>query len=337
MRNTLKIVLIHVAFWALFLGLWLFMRIDVLTIENVRRYILPLTFLVMVVFYLNYAWLFPRFYRTGKYFLYFSLILVLVLGLSFIQWMNGLFSNTFVINLPNLHPSGGVPFLSMIIGFTLATSLMIRLGQDNLKREREQQHLLNDRLNIEMDYLKSRVSPHFLLNSMNNIHAMVNMGNPKTSSMVAGVSTILRYLLYQTQRSEIMLSEEINLVKSFIEIQQIKSEYQNAVHLEIAGEFENVKIEPMLLLPLVENAFKHGNYDSVNGAAVNINISFSNNRFGAVIYNDCVVEKVNREANEGLGLKNVKSRLALRYPGKHQLNYDLRENVFRLTLSIDLS
>jgi len=262
----------------------------------------------------------------------------MVTGLGIFQWiMTNIIGSSFIISIPNYHPNSGASFLSMMIGSMLAISLLIRLGQDNLKKEREKQRLVNDRLNIEMEYLKSRVSPHFLLNSMNNIHAMVKIGHPKASAMVAGVSDILRYLLYQTQQSEILLVEEINLVKSFIETQKIKSEYQNTVRLEISGDFEAAAIEPMLLLPLVENAFKHGDYDSANGATINIKIEHAAGIIVVDINNSCLKESVKTEKKEGLGLKNVRSRLELRYPGKHHLKYHYQENVFYLNLSIDLS
>ncbi len=338
MKSTPKIFFIHAACWGVFIGTWFFMRVDVFSIENVRRYLSPFYLVLVMVFYLNYSLLYPLLYRSRKFFWYFLFLALMVTGLEIFQWlMTNIVGSNFIISLPNYHPKSGATFLSMMIGSMLAISLLIRLGQDNLKKEREKQRLLNDRLSIEMNYLKSRVSPHFLLNSMNNIHAMVNIAHPKTSAMVAGVSDILRYLLYQTQQSEILLSEEISLVKSFIEIQQIKSEYQNAVHLEVSGDFEIAKIEPMLLLPLVENAFKHGNYDNVNRATVRITVNFTNNIFRMAISNDCLAERKNIETNEGLGLKNVKSRLALRYPEKHQLSYDRSENIFTLNLSIDLT
>jgi two-component system LytT family sensor kinase len=338
MKNNLTIFFIHLACWGVFICTWFFMRADAFSMENVKQYPYPFYGVLVIVFYLNYSLLYPSLYRSKKFFWYFLFLALIVAGLKIFQWLfTNIIGSNFIISVPSHHPNSGTTFLSMMIASMLAVSLLIRLGQDNLKKEREKQRLLNDRLSIEMNYLKSRVSPHFLLNSMNNIHAMVKIGHPKTSTMVAGVSDILRYLLYQTQQSEIMLAEEINLVKSFIEIHKLKSEYQNTVTLELSGDFEKIAIEPMLLLPLVENAFKHGDYDSANGATISIKIKYAAGSMALNISNSCSSEPVKTGIKEGLGLKNVKSRLELRYPSKHYLTYNLQSNRFDLNLSIDLS
>jgi len=184
--------------------------------------------------------------------------------------------------------------------------------------------------------LQAQLNPHFLFNSLNNIDILVEE-NPKTASdYLKKLSEILRYVLYETKETETELSKEIDQIKSYIELQKIRTDNPHYVNFNIKGELKDQKIAPMIFIPFVENAFKHCKNKTIENA---IDIEFElNSTMVKMICNNYYEEnQLEIIKNEGLGIETIKQRLNLLYPKNHELKIEKTQNWFNVRLSINLN
>jgi LytS/YehU family sensor histidine kinase len=184
--------------------------------------------------------------------------------------------------------------------------------------------------------LQAQLNPHFLFNSLNNIDIMIEE-NPKTASeYLKKLSDILRYVLYETKENETELSKEIDQIKSYIELQKIRTDNPRYVNFAIKGELKDQKIAPMIFIPLIENAFKHCKNKSIENA-INIEFEIDKNEIKMLCRNFYEENQLEIIKNEGLGIETIKQRLNLLYPKNHELVIDKSENWFNVRLNIALN
>jgi len=183
--------------------------------------------------------------------------------------------------------------------------------------------------------LQAQLNPHFLFNSLNNIDVLVEE-NPKTASeYLKKLSDILRYVLYETKENETELSKEIEQIKSYMELQKIRTDNPHYVNFSIKGDLKDQKIAPMIFIPFVENAFKHCKNKSIENA-INIEFEINKESIKMSCKNYYEAKQLEIIKNEGLGIETIKQRLNLLYPKNHQLLIDKTENWFTVGLSIQL-
>ena len=188
---------------------------------------------------------------------------------------------------------------------------------------------------VALIMLQAQLNPHFLFNSLNNIDVLVEE-NPKTASeYLKKLSDILRYVLYETHENETELSKEIDQIKSYMELQKIRTDNPHYVNFSIKGELKDQKIAPMIFIPFVENAFKHCKNKSIENA-INIEFEISKESIKMICKNYYEAKQLEIIKNEGLGIETIKQRLNLLYPKNHQLVIDKTENWFNVSLSIQL-
>ncbi len=183
--------------------------------------------------------------------------------------------------------------------------------------------------------LQAQLNPHFLFNSLNNIDILVEE-NPKTASdYLKKLSDILRYVLYETKEDETGLSKELEQIKSYIELQKIRTDNPHYVNFTITGELNDQKIAPMIFIPFIENAFKHCKNKTIENAII-IKFELGKDKVKMLCRNYFEENRLEIIKNEGLGIETIKQRLNLLYPKNHTLMIDKTDNWFNVSLSIDL-
>lgn len=203
------------------------------------------------------------------------------------------------------------------------------LGQWKLVKQ-----LKNERTDAELAHLKSQINPHFLFNTLNNLYGLALEKSDKTPGLILKLSGMLRYTLYQGTKDHVSLAEDIRYLNDFIELQQVR--YHKKVNIAFKQQLDHdgYQISPLMLILLLENAYKHGVEKLTGDAFVNINLQVSEHLLVFNIDN-------NFDADEpltapGIGLENLQRRLSLVYPDQHQLSIDTKEGVYKVQLELEL-
>ena len=225
---------------------------------------------------------------------------------------------------------GLLPFLGMLF---LSTLFWVFL--ESKRKEKEQLSLTNQNLETEMKFLKSQMNPHFLFNALNNIYSLSQQGNPNTSQLILKLSSMLRYILYETDDKKIPIGREVDYILDFVEFQKIKLEEEPNLEIDFQNIDRDRRIEPMLIFPFVENAFKHGNIDDTKNGRIVMRLQANGNHLSFFILNSKPRGHVSKDRAKGIGIENVRKRLAVLYKGRHQLKIEDKTDVFEVQLEID--
>lgn len=236
-----------------------------------------------------------------------------------------------------------VPLAPKLMKAILESSLkMVKLERDNLALEKivlqnsmKMMQLERDNLALELNFLKSQISPHFLFNTLNSIYRMAETNDPQTSETVLRLSNLVRYILYQGKDEEILLSKEVEFIKDYISLAKLRYGEKVPFIFNSTEVDEPFKIVPLILIPFVENAFKHGPDRSRNDAWIEISLSVNDERLSLVVKNG-VNHSAAKSIYGGLGLQNARRRLELHYPNRHKLISEENEQTYAVELIIDL-
>ncbi|WP_339880448.1 histidine kinase [uncultured Algoriphagus sp.] len=286
----------------------------------------PLFFLV----YFNLRVLIPWFLDQGKYLLYFLSIPLLLLATYIIHEL------TFEVMFPLLDSEFYMVsftewqvLVSIFLIYLILTTL-IKLS----KSWYTLQQVEKEKLSLELNSLKTQINPHFLFNSLNSIYSQALTKSDQTSETVLELSNLLRYMLYEVEEDKVPLVKEVEMLENYIELQKLRLEEGSKVGFTIEGDLERVVIAPLLLFPLVENAFKHGMKDDSEQEFIEIKlkvdtaISFSiKNKLGQI-------DDMEKGKYGGIGLENVKRRLELIYPKSHEFEIIKTKSEFQVNLTL---
>ena len=229
---------------------------------------------------------------------------------------------------------GSLVYSAFTISAVCGAAITIKLIRMNLRQKALSQEIMQKKLETELNLLRSQVNPHFLFNTLNNIYALAKQKSDETGPVVLKLSKLLRFMLYESDKERIALSDEVRLVTDFIELENLR--YGDHLTLDLLIDITNphIQITPLLLLPLVENAFKHGASESRDAAYIYISISEEHNLLSVEIKNS--VEQASRnEKDGGIGLKNVRRQLELTY-SDFKLDAQEHKGAFLVTLSVNL-
>lgn len=204
-----------------------------------------------------------------------------------------------------------------------------------LKEQRNLQ-LQKENTEAQLQLLKAQIHPHFLFNTMNNIYSFTQTTSPVAAKMVAGLSEMLRYMLYEGDKANVLLTKELAMLKDYIMLEQVRYGNKLDVHVDITKNTNDLYIAPLLLLPLVENCFKHGTSHMIEQPWVNLNIDVEDDHLIMKLVNGKAPDFKIQKKEMGIGLKNVQKRLTLLYPGKHTMRITNEEDVFIVDLKIEL-
>lgn len=227
--------------------------------------------------------------------------------------------------------SSVIPHLTVIL-----IAFVFRKFSDSIKLEREKQALLLQSTQSELALLKMQISPHFLFNTLNNIDYLVSTNSEKASWAIAKLGSILRYMIYESSAEKIALSKELNHIEDYNELLRLRIADPEYLTYHFTGTSGYLQIAPMIMQPLVENAYKHASTRD-GQRVINIVVKVEGNIINFTVDNDFdSLTKSNDSADGGLGLNIVKRRLELIYPGKHQLTISNDNRRYKVELTIEL-
>jgi two-component system, LytTR family, sensor kinase len=213
---------------------------------------------------------------------------------------------------------------------------VIKLYKLQLKSVQNEEQLVKAKLETELSYLKSQTNPHFLFNTLNNIYGLSKKNPSLSSDAILKLSKVLRFMIYGTQKALIPIDEEMELIRNYIEIEQLRYSNKLELTLNYNNQQRTSSITPLILLPFVENAFKHGVAESTANAFILIDCSINQeNELHFMVRNSKEVETLVNDS-EGIGLKNVKRQLSLLYK-KYSLDIVNNETMFEIKLWISLN
>ncbi|WP_199136151.1 sensor histidine kinase [Pedobacter sp. ASV12] len=218
-------------------------------------------------------------------------------------------------------------------GFYLVMSSLLKFAADWFSSQRIQSNLESEKKNMELQFLKSQLNPHFLFNSLNNIYSLAYQKSDKTADAILKLSEIMRYMIYESNDSWVSLNKEVEYVQSFVELQKLRFKDGAAVEISINGEIDGQKIVPLILISFVENAFKHGVANDPEDP-IKINIIANQKILHFSVTNK--KSKTNKDAMGGVGLNNVERRLQLLYPERYKLNIVNSATHYTTELMLDL-
>ena len=221
-----------------------------------------------------------------------------------------------------------------ILLLLLCFSVLVPVGYLTLERLVQRNELLRMRqeaLNSELVLLKSQINPHFFFNTLNSLYALTVAGSQEAPQMILTLSDLMRFTIYDGKRDHVPLHQEVTYLQNYIRLQQMRFSDKLKVSFEIEVSDDAASVPPLLLIILVENAFKHGVSSSVENAWVEIRLEASAKRLFFEVSNN---RQPDRSSKPGIGLTNLKRRLALLYPKRHQLSIEESENRYRASLEL---
>ncbi|MDO6430337.1 histidine kinase [Flavitalea sp. BT771] len=285
---------------------------------------------LILSFYLNALIWMPRFFHHRRYGIFIGAHLVLFLLLAGGNWL--------FIRTAATHTAQSwrpILFFSLFSYlFVLACSTAFQLTRDRLKAQRLQKEKENVNLRTELSFLRSQVSPHFMFNVLNNMVALARKRSEELEPSLIKLSRLMRYMLYETDEEKVSLEKEIEYLQAYIDLQSQRFGHQVKVKVDIEIAKGEYVIGPMLLIPFVENAFKHGT-GMVTDAEIDIQLKAGNGQLCFLVRNkfDPASTEV-RDNTKGIGLPNVQRRLNLLYDQKHCLLTSVDKDYFLTSLKI---
>jgi len=334
--SRFPVILVHLLFWAAFLLLPL-VFIDAYE-DRIRflRFWGYQIVLTAIYYYLNYLIFIPRILFRKKLALY-VLTLFLVLGLMMIvtHFYREILHNLGIYK----HREEGfdwkvvfIPLYPCILAFGIST--FVRLTGQWMMGERHKQDLENEKLISELGFLKSQINPHFLFNTLNNICSLARKKSDETENALIKLSEIMRYMIDESKEDKVLLSKEIEYLNNYIELQRLRLSGKVKIEFTITGDPTTKMIDPLLLIPFVENAFKHG-ISYREEPLISISLKIHDSGLDFHIENTVFRSNGDRLPDEpGIGLRNVRRRLDLLYPEKHDLRITEDGEKFRVDLTI---
>jgi len=231
-------------------------------------------------------------------------------------------------------------FYFLIVGsyFIVLLATVIKLVKQWYQNQQLEQEKKQEKLESELKMLKSQVQPHFLFNTLNNIYALALKRSENTSDVVLKLSEILSYLLYECEAAEVFLSREVEMINNYISLEKIRYGERLDIEFKTDGNLTGVKIAPHLLLPFIENSFKHGAGKLRKDAYIKIYLEIDKNDLNFTLENNKPqLDTKEEKASHGIGLQNVKRRLELIYPKQHELDIESQSERFVVKLKLILS
>lgn len=293
-------------------------------------------FFNMLIFYFYYLYFNPKFLRRRSLLFYFLATLVIIFGYSvFRQTVVSMgLARVFQLDYNETLNWGGVIVGGTITnGFFVAVSMFLSFTAFWFKNHQKQSEIQRQKLQSELHMLKYQINPHFLFNTLNNIYTLVYKKSEKAPEAVLKLSNIMRYMIYETNTEYVDLKKELDYLHYFIDLQKLRLKDVSGIQYRVIGNPEGKKIIPMLIIPFVENAFKHSAASESN-PQIDIRIKIEERNLQFEIRNNTGRRKVISNSHSGIGLENVKKRLELMYPQQHKLKIMNEKDSFTVDLHI---
>ena len=332
----------HISYWVFYL---LFFAVtwgsyDMNFEKTMMVEIVNLPAKIALVYWVIY-FLFPRFLykrRIGLFILLFGISLL-------ITSLTQRFTDNYIILKYYLKEFEIQPLFSYVqimrnsinLGTVMAIPFILKLVDHVNKVQKNEQLLVREKLEAELVFLKNQVQPHFLFNTLNSLYSLILKKSDQSLDVILKLSELLRYMLYETNSKRVDLQKEIDSIKSYLELEKIR--YGNRIDLSfnLWGDISANQIAPMLILPFIENSFKHSTKGFDGNAWITIDLGIKDNELKLNIENSIPQSSSDQESViGGIGLQNVKRRLSLLYPEQHELKVTENEDSYAILLNLKL-
>jgi two-component system, LytTR family, sensor histidine kinase AlgZ len=333
-----RILVVHISFWCVYFSLFYYQISFPRRGEEVnysRAFFDASTHVLIMagLSYLNYFYLLPRFLihkNLLKYLLEFIIpfTIIVTLHIYFKRYIYAdlgesrrfLYGSKFILQ----HASTTL-FIAIFVG-------MLKFAEDWLELEAKRKELENEKLTAELTFLKAQINPHFLFNTLNNLYYLAFTNSPNTTEVIAKLSQMMRYMIYDSNHEKVLLNKEIEYIENYIDLEKLRLNNQIPIHFEVSGEVNQVKIVPLILITFLENAFKHGVTNNATDAYILVKLSVENQELIYTVENS----KLNSTLHEksGIGLQNVRRRLDLSYANKYRLEVQDEEKSYKVCLKL---
>ena len=303
-----------------------------------------------LLFYINYLILVPQLFFKRKRLRYVIIIMVLITGFYFLSYL----PHEYLVKRPetgqNTAPPGErhgkSPAAFRMVhayNYTLASVVIVflSLGLGSLNRqtqiERKQEQLEKEKLNSELAFLKNQISPHFFFNTLNNIYSLIEINKEDAKDSIIKLSKLMRYLLYESDHGEIPLGKEIDFMNHYIDLMKLRLTEKVNLNVKFPSTEVNLSVPPLLFIPFIENAFKHGT-SSHDESLIDISMQLHRNILTFCCKNTMVRANNGSEdlTDAGVGLENAIKRLNLLFPDSHTLKISQEDNLYIVFLEIKL-
>ncbi len=337
-RFLIKYKLHHLLFWMLVFGAWYFLRYEDYKVPG-RAFtvtLIKVIDLALMIYITNYI-LIPRLFYKKKYG-WFILSVVLLVITSSVLKMNILGR---IMNAPQLYILSADGLKQRIYDnviphfFLVIAGAAVKLMIDYTRLQQTMAETAKEKAEAELNFLKSQINPHFLFNSLNSVYFLIDKNNTEARKSLNKFSDMLRYQLYEVKGARIPVEREISYLQDYVDLQKLRKDEHYSVSLNCTPEVKGFSIEPLLLIPFVENAFKHVSSHAGKINFINFELSRSNGQFIFLAENSKDMERTN-DPYSGIGLANVKRRLELLYPGKHELSISEENYIYKVHLKLEI-
>lgn len=340
----LKKIALHILFWVGYCLLTFYWFSQVNNPDIAALISLRIVLIHSILFYLNFYYLLPQLVEKGRYLVYLIVVILILAGIFYLIR----FSNEWLPIRENLtfRPLKKPTFFARFffgrgLYISLASSMAILfisstywMNTQNQQRKQQAITLKSENLEAEMKFLKSQTNPHFLFNALNNIYALTYTNSPKAPEMIMKLSEMLRYVLYESNEKKVPLAKEIDYIVNFISFQSLKIEGRANIQVDLKNVDDGAEVEPMLFIPFIENSFKHSKIENTEKGWIDIRLFSEGNKIDLQVSNSKPDGAFVKDQTGGIGLSNVKKRLQLLYPGKHELTIEEEEKSFHVHLIV---
>ena len=305
---------------------------------------------LVAFYYLNTQILIPQLLMKEKIGYYFFSVTIYLIAFLFIpKYMAGLIASPEVRSIQKQVTNGITsrtrsrgkrpliePFNMAIFFLVFTVGTCIAVIQRWLQTEAHRKETESEKLSTELSFLKSQINPHFLFNTLNNIYSLAVVKSEKTAPAVMKLSSIMRYILTETSHDLVPLQNEVDFIKNYIELQEVRLTEKTHVQFSVEGAINQKNIAPLIFIPFVENAFKYG-ISTKSTSTITIHLVVVKDKIIFTTSNYIVPSENNMLENTGIGINNVKRRLELLYHGKHSLVHSIKDNFYHVHLEISLA
>lgn len=327
-RNNFSIAIFHIICWV-FVALPMVVFVPPHEEQNTLMQLVRLSFplLTCAMFYINYLWLVPKYFLQDKRRTYIVVNVAAIILFSIgSQGLTDLM-HSLEMPQPDNPPHGLRPLFTWLLAFigrnvfimTLSAGIatLMRLAMQWQKSEAERRELEIEKTEAELRNLRNQINPHFLLNTLNNIYALIAFDQEKAQKAVLSLSALLRQMLYGTQENSVSLKAEIEFLQNYIDLMRLRMNKSVGIDVSMECPDPNIKVAPFIAISLVENAFKHG-VSLTEPCFISISISADAEKIVYEIKNSNFPKTSADHSGHGIGLKQVARRLDLAYPGRYE-------------------
>jgi hypothetical protein len=222
----------------------------------------------------------------------------------------------------------------MSVFLIVAVYAMFYFADQWHRQQRKARELQQAKTETELQLLKSQVQPHFLFNTLNNIYSQAVRQKDSSAEPIYRLSGLLSYMLYDSRSSWVSASKELEYIRNYVELERMRYQDRLDVSVNVYDNLDDFWISPLLLLPLVENSFKHGVYNETGTSWIRIDLSVKDNWLTVKIENSHTENKLPQNGKNGLGLENVRKQLSILYPGQHELKCLKEDESYLVVLKV---